>query len=154
MTNSELLRRRAEELARPVAMASAPALELMVFAVGAALYAVPLGVVRGVLNEAVTKIPGVRAWVAGIINVRGEIRSVIDAAVVLDPTASPTASGCVMLLETRHGVVGWLLRDRPQLRRFNADELNAPLSGQTAVTGVLLGTIALLGIDLLLESLG
>ena len=153
MTKPELLRRRAEQLARPTAPKSAPSLELMVFSVGAALYAVPLEVVRGVLTETVTPIPGVQTWVAGLINVRGEIKSVIDAAVALNPSASPTASNCVLLLETRHGVVGWLLGAWPQLQRVSESELKAPLSGQTAVTGVLLGTIALLDINLLLESL-
>lgn len=153
MTNADLLRRRAEQLAIPAAPASAQSLELMVFTVGHTLYAVPLEVVRGVMTEAVTPIPGVQAWVAGCINVRGEIKSVIDAAVLLDQTASPTESGCVMLLETRYGVVGWLLIAMPQLQRVNASELQAPLSGQTGVTGVLMGTIALLDITALLESL-
>jgi chemotaxis signal transduction protein len=153
VTSAQLLRRRAEELARPVALESAPALELMVFGVGAALYAVPLGIVRGVLTEAVTPIPGVQPWIAGCINVRGEVRSVIDAAVVFDPSASRTVSRCVLLLETPFGVVGWLLTAWPQLQRVSANELTAPLSGQTAVAGVLLGTIALLDIDRLLESL-
>ena len=154
MTNSALLRRRAAQLAKPMALESAPALELMVFNVGAALYAVPLAVVKGVLTDTVTPIPGVQMWVAGCINVRGEIRSVIDAAVALDPRATPTASNCVMLLETRFGVVGWLLAAWPHLQQVNAKDLQPALSGQTAVMGVLLGTIALLEIDSLLESLG
>ena len=153
MTNAELLRRRAAQLATPGVAQTAPLLELMVFAVGAAVYAVPLGIVRGVLIEKITPMPGVQAWVAGCINVRGEIRSVIDAAVALDPSARPTAEGCVLLLETRFGVIGWSLGATPNLQRVNAAELQMPLSGQTAVTGVLMGTIALLDINTLLESL-
>ena len=140
MTKAELLRSRAERLAVAPSTDVVQPLELMVFSVGAALYAVPLGIVRGVLTEAVTPVPGVQAWVAGFINVRGEIKSVIDAAVVFERTASLTASSCVLLLETRHGVVGWSLSA-------------LPLSGLAGVTGVLLGTIALLDIDKLLESL-
>ena len=70
MTSAELLRRRAERLATPALLATVSSLELMVFAVGAARYAVPLGIVRSVLTEAVTPIPGAQAWVAGFINVR------------------------------------------------------------------------------------
>ena len=153
MSDALLLRRRAEQLARPAAPAAAQTLELMVFTVGAALYAVPLEVVRGVLTTTVTPIPGVQPWVAGLINVRGEIRSVLDADVLLGQNASPAASSCVMLLETRHGVVGWLLSARPQLQSVNATELGPPLSVQTGVTGVVMGTIALLDIAALLESL-
>ena len=153
MTKAELLRRRAERLAVAPSTDAAQSLELMVFSVGAALYAVPLGIVRGVLIEAVTPVPGVQAWVAGFINVRGEIKSVIDAAVVLARTASPTASGCVLLLETRHGVIGWLLSALPQVQRVNGADLQPPLSDLAGVSGVLLGTIAVLDIDKLLESL-
>lgn len=154
MTSAELLRRRAERLATPALLATVSSLELMVFAVGAARYAVPLGIVRSVLTEAVTPIPGAQAWVAGFINVRGEIKSVIDMAVALDQRAPRTAAGCVLLLETRHGVVGWSLESLPELQRAPSTELRAPLSVQTGVTGVLMGTIAVLGIDELLESLG
>ena len=153
MTKAELLRSRAERLAVAPSTDAVQSLELMVFSVGAALYAVPLGIVRGVLTEAVTPVPGVQAWVAGFINVRGEIKSVIDAAVVFERTASLTASSCVLLLETRHGVVGWLLSALPQVQRANRADLQTPLSGLAGVTGVLLGTIALLDIDKLLESL-
>ena len=148
-----MLRSRAERLAVAPSTDAVQSLELMVFSVGAALYAVPLGIVRGVLTEAVTPVPGVQAWVAGFINVRGEIKSVIDAAVVFERTASLTASSCVLLLETRHGVVGWLLSALPQVQRANRADLQTPLSGLAGVTGVLLGTIALLDIDKLLESL-
>lgn len=168
MTGAELLRRRAEQLAAPAVLETAQSLELMVFAVGAAVYAVPLGMVTGVMTEAVTPVPGVQAWVAGFINVRGEIKSVIDLAAVLGSqdsgsqasgsnqrvsTAPHEQGGCVLLLETRFGVVGCLLSAWPQVRRVNGHELQAPLSVQTGLTGVLMGTIALLDIAELLESL-
>ncbi len=154
MTNAELLRHRAERLATPAAPAATASLELMVFAVGTSRYAVPLEIVRGVLKEPVTLVPGVPSWVAGCINVRGEIKSVIDMAVALSRSAPRTQAACVLLLETRFGVVGWSLGGLPELQRVSAAEIQRPLSGQTGVTGVLVGTIALLEIDELLESLG
>ena len=153
MTNAELLRWRAERLAAPAALETTPSLELMVFAVGAARYAVPLAIVRGVLTEPVTPVPGVQSWVAGLVNVRGQVTCVIDAGRALDRAAPPTASGCVLLLETRHGEIGWLLSALPQVQRVDEAELHLPLSAQTGVTGVLMGTIALLDITKLLESL-
>ncbi len=154
MTNAELLRRRAERLATPAASAAGLTLELMVFAVGEARYAVPLEIVREVLKEAVAPIPGVPIWVAGCINVRGEIKSVIDMAVALSRSAPRTEAACVLLLETRFGVVGWALSSLPELQQVSGAELQRPLSVQTGVSGVLMGTIAVLGIDELLESLG
>ena len=153
MTDAELLRRRTERLAAPATLSTTPSLELMVFAVGAARYAVPLEIVRGVLTEPVMPVPGVQSWVAGLVNVRGQITCVLDAARALDRAAPPTASGCVLLLETPHGAIGWLLSARPQVQRVIETELQVPLSAQTGVTGVLMGTIALLDIAKLLESL-
>lgn len=156
MTNAELLRKRAERLAAPAPNSAEQSLELMVFAVGAALYAVPLATVRGVLTEAVSPVPGVHTCVAGLINVRGQVTSVIDLAFLLDQTTSPVApspSGCVLLLETRFGLIGCLLSTWPQVRRVDSAESRRPLSVQSGVTGVLMGTIALLDMAELLESL-
>ena len=157
MTNAELLRERAERLAAPAPNSAEQSLELMVFAVGAALYAVPLATVRGVLTEAVSPVPGVHTCVAGLINVRGQVTSVIDLALLLDQQASadplPSSSDCVLLLETRFGLIGCLLSTWPQVRRVDSAELRRPLSVQSGVTGVLMGTIALLDMAELLESL-
>lgn len=156
MTNAELLRERAERLAAPAPNIAEQSLELMVFAVGAALYAVPLATVRGVLTQAVSPVPDVQTCVAGLINVRGQVTSVIDLAFLLDQTASPVApssAGCVLLLETRFGLIGCWLSTWPQVRRVDSAELRRPLSVQSGVTGVLMGTIALLDMAELLETL-
>ena len=76
-----LLHTRAQALAHAPADESAAGemLEVVEFGLGGESYAFPLAQVRAVsLLHALTPVPGTPHFVMGIINVRGEIRTVID----------------------------------------------------------------------------
>lgn len=56
--------------------------QLIVFRLAAEEFAIPIGDVREIIRSApVTPVPGARASVKGIINVRGEIAAVVDLRV-------------------------------------------------------------------------
>ncbi len=76
-----ILRRRAEDLARPGQAESGPqqSLDLIVFRLAEETYAIESEFVREVIDlKSYTPLPGVPAFVLGIVNLRGEIISVVD----------------------------------------------------------------------------
>ena len=155
--DSDVLRERAAHLAAPPARTGQPPLELIAFDVGASTYAVPLSEVRAVLHETVTPMPGVAGWIAGAVNVRGTLVSVIEPARVLGLPAPPElaqeqAASTILLLESRFGPVGVRLHAPPELLRLAQPDSAAPLPGQTGVSSVLMGRIAVLDIGEILEA--
>jgi purine-binding chemotaxis protein CheW len=86
----KILRERAESLAQ--ADSEEQAVEtrgILLFRLGDETYAVDVGSVREILNGfAVTRIPCVPSHVLGVINVRGEIVSVVDLTSVLSSGAA------------------------------------------------------------------
>ncbi len=90
-------RKRAAELARPVAAATVrdEAQEVLLFAVGAERYALELGQVREVIEApAITPIPGSPRELAGVVNARGRIEPVWETALLLGlPPPAATVAG-------------------------------------------------------------
>ncbi|MCX8006538.1 MAG: chemotaxis protein CheW [Coriobacteriia bacterium] len=86
----QILRERAESLAQADWEEEvAETRRLMLFRLGDETYAVGVEDVREIVSGfSVTRIPCVPAHVLGVINVRGEIVSVIDLAAVLNPGAA------------------------------------------------------------------
>lgn len=80
-----ILESRAVELAKPVAEAGIEnGTEVVVFELCGERYAVESAVVREIRRlSGVTSLPGVPAFVMGIMNVRGEILSVVDLGMLL-----------------------------------------------------------------------
>jgi purine-binding chemotaxis protein CheW len=154
--NHSVLRQRAARLAAAPSAAPLAPLELIAFTILGAQYAVTLESVRAVLREAVTPMPGVAAWIAGAVNVRGQLVSVIEPARALglstaQENPSPGETSNILLLESRFGRVGLLLQSTPELLRLEAPDMAPPLPGQTGIRALLTGRIALLDIDALLE---
>jgi len=81
-TAEEVLRRRAESLARESADEEVTdRLALLLFRIGDEWYAVRVSDVREIFQEyEVTPIPCVPSFILGVVNVRGEILSVTDPA--------------------------------------------------------------------------
>lgn len=159
MSHQDVLRERAARLAAAPARAGQPPLELIAFEISGSSFAVPLGEVRAVLHEIVTPMPGVAGWIAGAVNVRGTLLSVIEPARVLGlpdvpETVEAVVESTVLLLESRFGPVGVLLHAPPELLRLNEPDSGPPLPGQTGVSSVLMGRIAVLDISAILEGRG
>ena len=99
-----LLHSRAETLAQsPVREAAVATLEVVEFELALEHYAFPLAEVRAVsLLHELTPVPGTPPFVLGIINLRGEIRTVIDLQRFFDrPAAGLTQLNQLLIIE--HG---------------------------------------------------
>ena len=103
-------RRRAERLAarRAEVASAAETVPVLAFGIGAERYGLPLRDLEAVLPFAnCTPVPGGRAELLGVTNVRGEVRSVLDLRRLLGLPEGP-AGGAGYILLVRHGdqVVG------------------------------------------------
>ena len=90
-------RRRAEDLARPAGGLEGTAGEespVLIVRVGEETYGLPLRFLREIQkNSTITRVPGVPRFILGVINLRGEVVSVLDPAVLLDVGGSDGAVG-------------------------------------------------------------
>jgi purine-binding chemotaxis protein CheW len=124
-----LFRERAAQLARRGARADAgPAvLRVLTFALGAERYGVEFADVQELLPFArCTPIPGAPAGLLGVINVHGEIQSVVDLGRLMEiPEPEVRSDGTVLLL--RKGV------DRVALRVDRLDKVQTLTAAELAV---------------------
>lgn len=107
----ELLRTRAKALAAPVAGDEmGKPMEIVEFRLAGELYALESSCVAGVFPLAeLTRLPGTPAFVLGVVNVRGEIVSVVDLRRFFDrPATGITDLNKVILLQGRDMVFGIL----------------------------------------------
>src|ERR1035438_6423033 len=151
-------RQRAARLAkRRVEQAPhAATLTVLVFRLGLDRYAIEIKEVAEALRlERCAPVPGSLPLFAGVINLRGELRAVVDLARLLalpggaDPGNKGDDSGFVLLLR-RHGQEIGLKVDRIEdLREIGPEDLSLPSQGKY-VTGLAPGTLMLLSLDAVL----
>jgi purine-binding chemotaxis protein CheW len=106
---SRILEERARELARPLDQAAAPVdtLELLVFSRGSGSYAVEAGeTVEVVVAGDPTPVPGTPPAVAGVVNHRGRILTVVDVARLLAGEEEAAAEGFVVAVASRQACFG------------------------------------------------
>jgi purine-binding chemotaxis protein CheW len=89
------------------------ALRLLLFRSGGRVFAVDAGAVREVLPAMPsTRIPGAPAAVCGLVNVRGTLVTVVDAAQAIGLSSAPAGSaGMLVLVEHRSRPVGLAVDD-------------------------------------------
>lgn len=110
-TLAEALKQRAE-LARNIVNVDEPTLKLVIFALGNDWFAFRGEHIREILaNTRVFFVPGCPASLEGVINVRGDIASVIDLARLLERPAS-RSEGSSILLGEAGGIVSGLRVER------------------------------------------
>lgn len=134
----------------------APGLPVLIFRLGLDRYAIEIKEVAEALRlEGCTPVPGSLPLFAGVINLRGELRAVVDLARLLalpggaDPGNKGDDSGFVLLLR-RHGQEIGLKVDRIEdLREIGPEDLSLPSQGKY-VTGLAPGTLMLLSVDAVL----
>lgn len=134
---AEILQARARELAREIGAGDAVSETLAVieFALAGERYALPLAAVRevGVLKE-LTPVPGTPAFIAGIINLRGEIHTVIDLKQFFDlPDAGITQLNRVLVLAGEGLRLGVLADAVHGVRVLALDELQSALPTLTGI---------------------
>jgi len=138
------------------------ALRLLLFRSGGQVFAVDAGAVREVLPAMPsTRIPGAPAAVRGLVNVRGTLVTIVDAAQAIGlASASPGSAGLLVLVEHRSRPVGLAVDDVLDLVSVDGAVLDggAPPPGVRAdlVRGVGVAggqTFVHLATDVLLEPL-
>lgn len=138
---SRLLEQRAIALARPPADDGGDDhLEMIVVGCGSERYGLETRWVHEVQPvEQLTAVPGApRVW-AGLINLRGNIHPVLDAARYLGLEADPSATPQVVLIGPAQDTVGLLVDDVVGLERVAADDVRPPLDAGPARPGAVRG---------------
>ena len=127
-----ILEQRARALARPLA-AEEPdgALDLVIVVLGSERYGIDIRAVREVQPlQGLTSVPGVPAWWAGMVNIRGTLYPVLDPRSRLGlPTEAEGEQRKVVLVWNDRACVGLLVDDAPGVTRVAAREIRPPLAG-------------------------
>lgn len=130
--------------------------EVLLCRLGDEQYALDLALLRAVQPaRGLTPIPCTPAYVAGMLNVRGTVVTVLDLARLLDLPEGPPPEGAHALLTDcarggGQGQVGLLVHEVLGVRRLSYDGLDQPLSGNPAVRGIAGGAIVALDLATLL----
>jgi purine-binding chemotaxis protein CheW len=139
--------RRLAELPRPAD--DTRALEVVVCRLGAEEFAIELRLLRGVVPAlGLTPVPCTPPFVAGLLNLRGEILTVLDLAATLDLPGSDGRE--VLVAETERVRVGLLVGDVLGVRKIGLGSFNPSLAGSTFTRGIADASTVLLDLDALL----
>jgi purine-binding chemotaxis protein CheW len=108
----DLLRARAAELAAVEAQVATPTIGVLVVIVDKDRYALPLGAVREVVSEyRITPVPCAPPAIRGVVNLRGEIVSVTDVAILLGSRTEASIRPAPLVVVTDGCVTTALLVD-------------------------------------------
>ena len=128
---ASVLEQRALELARPRAQRAERTLRtsVVLLEVGAAKVGVPRERVREVVHARdPTPLPGLPAWLPGLVAIRGVPVCVVDLSKLLE-LPSPGGARFLAVVEGRPGLLALLADDLLDLRDVHEDEI-APALGQ------------------------
>jgi purine-binding chemotaxis protein CheW len=134
----EVYRRRASQLAaRPAAAAEAATIGILVFALGTERYAIELSHLAEVFPlRACTAVPGAPPELLGVINVRGDIRAVLDLGRVLNPGSGGSgATGYVVMLRRQRQPIGLRVDAIEDVRQIDASQLTTAPTASDPVAG-------------------
>jgi purine-binding chemotaxis protein CheW len=131
----ETYRRRAAQLAKRHAgrAAEVRSITVLVFALGAETYGLPVAELAEVLpSTKCTPLPRAPAEIEGVINLRGELRSVIDLRRLLAVPAAPDESASsILMLRNGREEVGLKVGRVDKVQTIREDELASPETGET-----------------------
>src|SRR3954468_1257273 len=117
--------------------------DAVVVRLGSGRFAVSLGSVEEVGRvPAVTRVPGMPGWVAGVANWRGRILPILDLRTLLGAVQAPLGSAArLLVLTAQGGSVGFLVEavGGPAVVAASAEPFPATLSGSAA--GLLAGQL-------------
>lgn len=145
---------RLNERARGLAQVPPPAddgrsIEVLVCRLGVEEYALELRLLHGVYPAVgLTPVPCTPPFVAGLLNLRGEILTVLDLAAAMGLTGSDLRE--VLLAETPLVRVGLLVDEVLGVRRIALDALDRALAGSDSTRGIAGARTVLLDLEALL----
>jgi purine-binding chemotaxis protein CheW len=156
----EVLEERAQALAAvPPAPAEGETLAVLLVRLGAGQYALDMAVLRSIQRvDGLTPVPNVPAFVAGILNVRGEMVTVLDLAVALgvaksnpsDPASETPPQ--VVLVDAPQGRVGLLVDEVLGTQAVALELLDRAFSGHDFARGIAAGRFVPLNLEQLLTN--
>jgi purine-binding chemotaxis protein CheW len=145
-------RQRAVRLAKTQASPTAfsPGLPVIIFRLARERYAIELKDLAEVLPfTRCTPVPGAPSQFLGVINLRGELRGVLDLSQLLAlPESESTKSGFVLILRAGLGV-GLKVDSVEELHEIRPEDLTRPMQANH-LKGLASGTLPLLDVDILL----
>jgi purine-binding chemotaxis protein CheW len=146
MTKKQVFRKRAEDLAEcaRIKMDGRPCLDIVEIKLAHEKYAVEAVYVREVLPlKELTPLPCTPAYVMGLINLRGQILSVIDLRVFFElPRKTEAAAMKVIVLRSGDMEVGLVADAVLEARRVPLAEILPALPAMTGIRGKYLRGIA------------
>ncbi len=149
----QIFRQRAEILARPLTAPTDTRQQhsLLVFWVEADRFALPLSIVTEVLaGLPIAAVPGAPPNVAGVIQVRGEIRPVFHLNRLLE-TASAEQQDTVLLVRHRNREVGLRIGRVEDIRSVSQDDLREGPEDNPRVAQMTADFVQILDLDILLD---
>lgn len=136
-------------------------LPFVVMALAGETFAVEISRVREIIRvPKITWIPGAAAHIKGVINLRGNVVSVIDLAVLISLTDSdPGQQSRIVIVDSSHELVGILVDSVSQVEEIVPSSLEPPMQtldqkqqnfvmAQSSINGVMVG---MLDIDKVIE---
>lgn len=128
---AEILRRRAESLATEAVEDSADdRMPLLLFRLGDEWYAVKVSDVREIFQEyAVTPVPCVPGFILGVVNIRGEIISVTDVAVLMGlDVGAPGEDAPAIVIQNEEATTAMVVDEIGDIVEVPVDGVEPPLS--------------------------
>jgi purine-binding chemotaxis protein CheW len=122
----ELLKLRAERVAAPVREAdSAGKIFALTATMGSERYALPIDAISAVYQHvAITPLPCVPRYVAGITNVRGRVISVLDLAVILGAEGADVNQTALIVTEAEGASIGLRIENLGDVVELSMADLN------------------------------
>jgi purine-binding chemotaxis protein CheW len=129
----QVYRQRAVQMAKRHTQraASGQTITVLVFSLGAETYGLPITDLAEVLPTTnCTPVPRASAEIEGVINLRGELRSVIDLRRLLSlPPAADESASCILMLRNGGDEVGLRVGRVEKVQIIRHDELVSPEAG-------------------------
>lgn len=151
----ERLRKRAQQYALPKVgkQAVEDGLLLLTFRLGSEHYGIDVMTVRGVRDIThIIRVPGVPAFYRGVVNVRGQIVTVLDLRlffeVMVGDDAVPPAE--LVIVQANNLTIGLLAHDVKDVVTIARDQI-AAIEGMPYIQGVTSERLVVLAIDSLLK---
>lgn len=123
-----VFRKRAEELARPLSLPAESRTEnILVFRAGGVRFGMPLTHIAEVVsNPKIAKVPGAPSEIAGLIQVRGDVRPVWNLPALLGlntQDAAPSQTGQILLLRHAAQEIGILADSIENTAQYDSEKI-------------------------------
>jgi purine-binding chemotaxis protein CheW len=126
--------------------APVPTRRILVFEAGGAPFACDMEAFREIVpTRPITRLPGAPDTVCGLINLRGNIVTVLDGGVILAGTQSRRDGGLLLILDDAEKQLGLAVDDVRDIQDVPVDQFLDASERETATTQCAIGAVELIG---------